>query len=83
MLRRIRLRGLAAAALAASLTALCGCGGGDTSSSSVAPSGRPAAGGGGQLTYALPAIPASLDPLAASSREAQLITLQEHEPLVA
>lgn len=83
MRRASRLRGLAAAVLAVWLAVLCGCGGGDSSSSSGVASGRPAAGGGGRLTYALPAIPASLDPLAASSREAQLITLQEHEPLVA
>lgn len=46
------------------------------------PSGLPATGGGGGLVYALPALPRTLDPLAATSRSAQLVSRQVHEPLV-
>ena len=82
MRRLIRLRGLVVAALL--LAAVTGCGGGDASSSSTAGAARSRlAGGGGELRYAMPEIPADLDPLEARSPEAQLIALQEHEPLVA
>ena len=42
----------------------------------------PPAGGGGTLGYALPALPATLDPLAAQSRVAQTVTRQVYEPLI-
>jgi ABC-type transport system substrate-binding protein len=75
-----RSRALAVAVLVAALAALAGCG--DSGPADTVSSGRPLAGGGGQLGYALPTIPANLDPLEATSHDAQLITLQEHEPLV-
>ena len=76
-----RVGGLALAAL---LVGLAGCGSGSNApTGSTQPSGRPPAGGGGALSYAVAGLPADLDPLGATSREAQLITLQTHEPLVA
>jgi ABC-type transport system substrate-binding protein len=75
----MRLRAAIPAVLA--LAVLVGCGGGDgsgTSGSQLAP-----AGGGGTLTYALPNLPATLDPLAARGRDAQTVTRQVFEPLIA
>lgn len=72
------IRGLVLAALVA---ALSGCGGSNQAAGPAQP-GRPTAGGGGKLGYAIVALPGDLDPLGATSREAQLITLQTHEPLV-
>ena len=43
----------------------------------------PPAGGGGTLTYALPGLPATLDPLAAKGRLAEAVTRQVYEPLIA
>jgi peptide/nickel transport system substrate-binding protein len=43
----------------------------------------PPAGGGGTLAYALPGLPATLDPLAARDRVAQTVTRQVYEPLIA
>jgi peptide/nickel transport system substrate-binding protein len=40
-------------------------------------------GGGGTLSFAVPRLPATLDPLAAEDRTALTITRQVHEPLVA
>jgi peptide/nickel transport system substrate-binding protein len=40
-------------------------------------------GGGGSIVYALPALPGDLDPLTARSSEAQIVSRQVHEPLVA
>jgi peptide/nickel transport system substrate-binding protein len=59
---------------------LAGCGDDQAPSGSA---GLPAAGGGGTLTYAVDRLPATLDPLAATTRSAQLVSRQIHEPLVA
>jgi peptide/nickel transport system substrate-binding protein len=69
---------LAFLALAATLLG-AGCGGGD--GAEVA-SGLPPAGGGGTLSYALPSLPATLDPLAARSRAELTVTRQVYEPLI-
>jgi ABC-type transport system substrate-binding protein len=74
---------LRAATLAVLATAtLVGCGGGDGSGTRGG-SQLPPAGGGGTLTYALPNLPATLDPLAARGRDAQTVTRQVFEPLIA
>ncbi len=75
----MRLRAATLAVLA--LAALVGCGGGG--SGTRGGSERPPAGGGGTLTYALPNLPAMLDPLAARGRTAQTVIRQVFEPLVA
>jgi peptide/nickel transport system substrate-binding protein len=67
-----------AAVASIALVAIAGCGGGEESSGS---GGLPAAGGGGTLSYAVPSLPATLDPLAASSPTDALIARQVHEPL--
>ena len=67
----------ALAALLATLAA--GCGGGATA---FPPSGPAAAGGNGELTYAIPSGPGSLDPLAARSIPEQTVTRQIFEPLI-
>jgi peptide/nickel transport system substrate-binding protein len=74
----MRLRAATLAVLA--LAALAGCGGdnGSQGGSQLRP-----AGGGGSLTYALPSLPATLDPLAANGRIEQAVTRQIYEPLVA
>jgi peptide/nickel transport system substrate-binding protein len=72
-------RGAATAALAATILAVCGCGGGATRFSGSEP---PPPGGGGELRYALPAVPAALDPLAASSNSERTVVRQLFEPLV-
>jgi peptide/nickel transport system substrate-binding protein len=77
-----RLRGSAVAALLLLSTA-AGCGGGADTPSTSGGAGLARAGGGGTLAYATPSLPGDLDPLAAVSREAQLVTRQLHEPLVA
>jgi ABC-type transport system substrate-binding protein len=75
----MRLRAATLAALA--LLALGGCGDGDDDGtqriSQLAP-----AGGNGTLTYALPSLPATLDPLAAKGRYAQTVIRQVYEPLI-
>ena len=76
-MRRIAL---VTAALAAAVAA--GCGGGDEESGGEANAGIRMAGGGGALRYAVPALPRDLDPLAARTRSAQLVSRQVHEPLV-
>lgn len=63
------------------LLLIAGCG--ESSTQTEAPSGLPSTGGGGALTYALDDLPATLDPLAAATRPAQIVTRQFHEPLVA
>jgi peptide/nickel transport system substrate-binding protein len=73
----------AALALAAALALLLGGGCGDGGGSSSGGGELPAAGGGGELVYAIPRLPRSLDPLLASTRVAQTISRQVHEPLVA
>lgn len=78
-------QGLARAALALAaaiaLLLLGGCGGDGKSAGGDGE--LPAAGGGGELVYAVPRLPRSLDPLLATTREAQTISRQVHEPLVA
>jgi peptide/nickel transport system substrate-binding protein len=75
----MRLR--AATLLLIALTGLAGCGGRSGSGTQAGP-GLPAAGGGGNLSYALPALPATLDPLAASSRAELTVVRQVNEPLI-
>jgi ABC-type transport system substrate-binding protein len=76
----MRLRAATLAVLV--VAALAGCGGGDESG--AGPGSRlPPAGGGGTLTYALPDLPATLDPLAARGRNAQTVSRQVFEPLIA
>jgi peptide/nickel transport system substrate-binding protein len=60
---------------------LAGCGGGDDEGGGGAE--LPSAGGGGTIAYALPALPAAIDPLAATDRSSQTITRQIYEPLSA
>jgi len=72
---------LAALAAAAALMAACsGCGSGRSAEGS--PPGLPAAGAGGTLAYAMPSLPRTLDPLAATGRAEQTVTRQIYEPLV-
>lgn len=73
---------LRAASLAAiALVGVAGCGGGG-GGSQARNDGLPPAGGGGTLGYALPSLPSTLDPLAAASRDAQIVTRQAYEPLI-
>ncbi len=60
---------------------LSACGGESTETEGAA--GLPATGGAGTVAYALPALPFQLDPLAARSLSAQIVSRQVHEPLVA
>jgi peptide/nickel transport system substrate-binding protein len=76
------MRRRAATLATLALLALAGCGG-DDGDGTQAGSQLPVAGGGGTLSYALPALPAVLDPLAAQTREAQTVVRQVYEPLVA
>src|SRR5215208_1852403 len=69
---------LAFLALAATLIG-AGCGGGD---GEEVVSGLPPAGGGGALSYTLPSLPSTLDPLAARSRAELTVTRQVYEPLI-
>src|SRR3954452_3325250 len=62
------------------LLALAGCGG--SSGDTRVRTGLPPAGGGGTLAYALPSLPATLDPLAARTRTEQTVTRQVYEPLI-
>jgi peptide/nickel transport system substrate-binding protein len=73
----VRLRAAAFVLLAA--VALAGCGGGDGAEIMSAP---PPAGGGGTLSYALPSLPSTLDPLAAQTRTELTVTRQVYEPLI-
>ena len=76
----MRLRAAIALLLAAPLVvAGCGGGGGGTT---VVGTGLPPAGGGGTLAYALPGLPATLDPLAANDRESESVDRQIYEPLI-
>jgi ABC-type transport system substrate-binding protein len=74
-------RALAAAALSVTLVGT-GCGGSQPTPPSSGP-GTVQAGGGGTLVYALARRPDGLDPLQATSREAQTVVAQSYEPLVA
>jgi peptide/nickel transport system substrate-binding protein len=66
--------------LAALALLIAGCGGGDDDTGASA--GLPSVGGGGALAYAVPALPATLDPLAARDHTAQVVSRQVFEPLV-
>ena len=66
-------------AIAASLL-LAGCG--DESPEGGSARGLPATGGGGAITYAVPTLPAEVDPLTASGLDARIVSRQVHEPLV-
>ena len=68
-------------ATALALLALAGCGGTSGSGARVS-SGLPPAGGGGTLGYALPAVPSTLDPLAARTRAQLTVVRQVYEPLI-
>jgi ABC-type transport system substrate-binding protein len=74
-----RLRGILVAALLAVVAAGCGGGGARTFSGE----GTTDAGGGGELSYAIAAAPAALDPLAANTPSRQAVISQLYEPLVA
>src|SRR5512144_638771 len=58
-----------------------GCGRGGDGGARVT-SALPPAGGGGTLDYALPGLPATLDPLAAHDRASLTVTRQVYEPLI-
>ena len=73
--------GIAALALVAIVLALPGCGGGNDGGSRAG-ANLPAAGGGGTLSYALPQLPESLDPLSAQGRPALVVVRQIYEPLI-
>jgi peptide/nickel transport system substrate-binding protein len=75
----MKCAGLVAFALAAALVAVSGCGGGNGSGTT---SLLPSAGGGGTLAYAIPSLPATLDPLAAKDRPSVTLTRQIYEPLI-
>lgn len=85
MPRRGRLAGLPLAALLGAVVtlgpAISACGGSETPSSGTSGDAIPA-GGGGVLRYALPQLPDELDPLAASTPAAELVSRQVYEPLV-
>src|SRR4051794_2275563 len=72
---------LRAATFLLALIALAGCGGSGDGGARVS-TGLPPAGGGGTLAYSLPALPTTLDPLAATGRAEQTVTRQVYEPLI-
>src|SRR3954471_918944 len=63
------------------LPAVAGCGGSGSGGPPLS-TGLPPAGGGGTLAYALPALPSTLDPLAARTRAEQIVSRQLYEPLI-
>ena len=73
-------RGAATLAVCA-LVALAGCGGDGDDGSRVGDK-LPAAGGGGELAYALPSLPSTLDPLDADDRASITVVRQLFEPLI-
>ena len=78
---RLCLRGTLVGALTALAASVAvGCGDGDATEFS--PSGPPPVGGNGELAYAIPSGPGSLDPLSAQSIAEQTVTRQIFEPLV-
>jgi peptide/nickel transport system substrate-binding protein len=74
-------RSAALVAVLALVAAASGCGGGGSTATHRG-SGLLPAGGGGTLAYALPGVPATLDPLAARGRAEQTVTRQVYEPLI-
>jgi peptide/nickel transport system substrate-binding protein len=73
---------LAAATLAVcALLVPAGCGGDDGDDTRIG-AGLPRAGGGGELSYAVPSLPTTVDPLAAEDRTALTVVRQLHEPLI-
>jgi peptide/nickel transport system substrate-binding protein len=58
-----------------------GCGGDDGDDSRI-DAGLPRAGGGGELSYAVPSLPSTMDPLAAQDRTSLTMVRQIHEPLI-
>src|SRR4029077_1069602 len=76
------MRRLAATLISlAALSALARCGGSGSGGARLSTS-LPPAGGGGTLTYAVPALPSTLDPLAAQTRPELTVTRQVYEPLI-
>jgi peptide/nickel transport system substrate-binding protein len=75
----MRLR--AATLAVCALMAVPGCGGGDGGGTRIG-TGLPSAGSGGELIYALPSLPKTLDPLAATDRASMTIARQVYEPLI-
>src|SRR3954462_13548507 len=75
------MRRLAATLALVALLAASGCAGSGDSGPGVS-TGLPPAGGGGTLSYALPALPSTLDPLAAQTRADQTVTRKLSEPLI-
>jgi ABC-type transport system substrate-binding protein len=75
----MRLR--AATFLACALLLLAGCGGNDSEETPIG-AGLPRAGGAGELSYALPSLPSTVDPLAAEDRAAMTVVRQLYEPLI-
>jgi peptide/nickel transport system substrate-binding protein len=75
------MRRLAATFALFAVMVVVGCGGSGDSGSRVN-TRLPPAGGGGTLAYALPALPGTLDPLAAQTRAEQTVTRQVFEPLI-
>ena len=73
------LRGAWVAALIGTLLAGCG----DDGARRFSGAGSTAAGGGGQLSYAIAAEPGDLDPLGADTVSARIVASQAFEPLVA
>ncbi len=67
-------------ALLGAVLTLAGCGGDD--SAPATSTDAPPAGGGGVLRYAMPELPDNLDPLAATTPAAKLVSRQVNEPLV-
>jgi peptide/nickel transport system substrate-binding protein len=75
----MRLR--AATFLACALVALVGCGGDDSEETPIG-AGLPDGGGAGELAYALPSLPSTVDPLAAENRAGMTVVRQLYEPLI-
>lgn len=73
----MRLCAAILAACIALVPAGCGDGGGNTRVGG----GLPSAGGGGEISYALPSLPSTLDPLAARGRAPMTVVRQVYEPL--
>ncbi len=79
-MRSLGARGMIPLVALALIGPLAGCGKDDPELLSASAAGEP--GAGGPLAWAIARNPGDLDPLRASTRDAQLVTLQVHEPLV-